>query len=68
MAFVSVARQHVVVEVDGAAVVNGVAQAVFEHLLAGVGGQTELKEACLSRGQAVRPLVGQNNTIELNLC
>ena len=50
---VHVAGQHVVVHVDGAAVVDGVAQPLGHHSLTGVGGQAQLEEAGLRGGQAV---------------
>lgn len=62
--FAGFARQQVVVEINGAAVVNGIAKAVFEHGFAGVGGQSQLEEAVLSSEQAVRSLV--NNSINMN--
>lgn len=44
---VYVSREHVVVHVDRAAVVDGVAQALRHDQLAGVGGQSQLEEAGL---------------------
>ena len=50
---VHVAGKHVVIHVDGATVVDGVAQPLGHHSLAGVGGQAQLEEAGLRGGQAV---------------
>lgn len=50
---VHVAGEHVVVHVDGAAVVDGVAQPLSHDGLAGVGRQTQLEETCLGSGKAV---------------
>lgn len=51
-----VVGQHVVVHVDGGAVVDGVAQALGEDGLAREGGQAEQEEAGLSSGEAVEGL------------
>lgn len=51
--WVSVVGQHVVVHVDGGAVVDGVTQALSEDGLAGVRGEAEQEEAGLRRGEAV---------------
>jgi len=45
--------KHVVVHVDGLAVVDGVSQPLRQHLLARVVGQPQLEEARLGRRQAV---------------
>lgn len=45
--------QHVVVHIDGRAVVDGVTQALSEDGLACVWGKAEQKEACLCRGKAI---------------
>lgn len=45
--------QHVVVHVDGGAVVDGVAQPLGQDGLAGVGRQAQQEEARLCRGEAV---------------
>ena len=47
VAVVDVARQHVVVHVDGATVVDGVAEAVGHDGLTRVGRQAQLEEAGL---------------------
>lgn len=47
LSVVHVPREHVVVHVDRAAVVDGVAQALCHDQLAGVGGQPQLEEARL---------------------
>ena len=56
LAEVGVARQHVVVHVDGAAVVDGVAESLSEHLARRVERQTQLEETRLGRGQPVLSL------------
>lgn len=53
---VCVARQHVVVHVDGGAVVDGVAQTLGQHRLTGVGRQPQLEEAGLGSGQPIHRL------------
>lgn len=53
-----VVGQHVVVHVDGGAVVDGVSQALGEDGLAGVRRQAEQEEAGLSSRQAVDRLQG----------
>lgn len=50
--------QHVVVHVDGGAVVDGVTQSLGENGLARVRGETEEEEARLSGGEAVDWLKG----------
>lgn len=55
---VHVAGQHVVVHVDGAAVVDGVAQPLGHDGLAGVWWQAQLEETRLGRRQAVVRLHG----------
>lgn len=56
-----VVGQHVVVHVDGGAVVDGVAQTLGEGDLARVRGQTQQEEACLSSGEAVYRLGGEKD-------
>lgn len=48
-----VVGQHVVVHVDGGAVVDGVAEPLGHDSLAGVGRQAQQEEARLRRGEAV---------------
>jgi len=56
---VHVPGQHVVVHVDGAAVVDGVSEPLGHDGLAGVRRQPQLEEASLGGGQAVIWLQGQ---------
>lgn len=58
LSVVHVAGQHVVVHVNGAAVVDGVAQPLGHDGLAGVGRQAQLEEARLGCRQAVVRLHG----------
>lgn len=58
---VDVSGQHVVVHVDGAAVVDGVAKPLGHDGLAGVRRQTQLEEAGLRRRQAVVRLKHTNS-------
>ena len=51
-----VAGEHVVVHVDGATVVDGVAKSLGHDLHAAVHGQAQLEEARLRSGQGVHPL------------
>lgn len=53
LSVVHVSREHVVVHVNGAAVVDGVAQPLCHDGLAGVRRQTQLEEAGLRGRQAV---------------
>lgn len=50
--------QHVVVHVDGGAVVDGVTQSFGQNGLTAVGGEAEEEEAGLSSRQAVHRLGG----------
>lgn len=59
LAGLCVAHQHVVVHVDGAAVVDGVPQFAGHRCLAAVRRQTQLEKTCLRRWQAVSPLSGE---------
>lgn len=63
-----VASQHVVVHVDGAAVVDGVTYAFGHDFLARVRWQTELEEASLSRWQSILSLwKGEKNKLRNGL-
>lgn len=55
---VHIPGEHVVVHVNGAAVVDGVTQPLRHNSLAGVRRQTQLEETGLRRGQAVVRLWG----------
>ena len=56
LSVVNVTGEHVVVHIDGAAVVDGIAKSLSHDDLARVGRQTQLEETRLGGGQAVMRL------------
>ena len=60
--FSSVSDQHVIIEVNRSAVINGISQLICQFVGACVTWQTQLKKACLCSRKTVGFLQQENNT------